>query len=244
MPTNFLDRYLQGEQEPVWDELLALGGAIRQEPLFTEALAVTRETMRRARYNIELLVLRLNAIGYVFGVYPNDRRKLPGYTGPHNPPGQDIANKISKLEALEGIGSLPLSLQVFWEIVGEVNFIGYHPAWPEFSDPLVIFPIEAIHYDYTEWRELVDEGDPEARQFGLQLSPDVYHKDNVSGGEPYSMRVPNFAIDGMLEYERHSTTFVNYLRITFRYGGFPGVQWAKGAIPGEMSGLADGLLPI
>src|SRR6516225_4569410 len=63
---GYLERYRQGEYEAVWAELLAQGGRIRQQPLYDEALAVVRETMRRARANIELLVPRLTSLGYQF----------------------------------------------------------------------------------------------------------------------------------------------------------------------------------
>lgn len=65
--TSFLERYQQGECGLVWADLQRLGAAIRHEPLWSEALAVARETMRRARFNIELLIPRLQAAGYVFG---------------------------------------------------------------------------------------------------------------------------------------------------------------------------------
>src|SRR5215469_10239983 len=64
---SLLQRYLHGEQREVWAELLGLGQEVRQKPRFTEAMAVARETMFRVRYNICLLVSRLEAIGYQFG---------------------------------------------------------------------------------------------------------------------------------------------------------------------------------
>lgn len=48
---QFLERYLNGEYEQVWAELLELGAQIRDEPLYSDALAVARETMNRARKN-------------------------------------------------------------------------------------------------------------------------------------------------------------------------------------------------
>jgi hypothetical protein len=76
---SFLERYEGGEHEPVWTELVALGDAVREEPLYTDALAVAHATMRRARRNIELLIPRLVAIGYQFGygwVQPYVRERL------------------------------------------------------------------------------------------------------------------------------------------------------------------------
>ncbi|MGZ3680588.1 MAG: hypothetical protein ACXWQR_18935 [Ktedonobacterales bacterium] len=64
---TFLERYVAGEHEQVWAELVALGAAVRQEPLHADALAVARETMRRARQNVLLLIRRLREVGYRFG---------------------------------------------------------------------------------------------------------------------------------------------------------------------------------
>ena len=55
-------------------------------------------------------------------------------------------------------------------------------------------------------------------------SPDYLHKANVSGGTPYGIAIPNPGADGLLRWEPHQTTFVNYLRIAFRLGGMPGWQ--------------------
>jgi hypothetical protein len=90
----------------------------------------------------------------------------------------------------------------------------------------------------------VNEGDAEAGLFEVIIAPDYLHKDNVSGGLPYSILVPNAAIDGVLEYERHQTTFVNYLRICFAHGGFSGANWCNGNTSKLVEQLSDGLLPI
>jgi hypothetical protein len=114
MPGN-LERYRQGECEQVWAELLAQGGRIRKQPLYDEALAVTRETMRRARANIELLVPRLTSLGYQFA-YP-DRVFIPA--------DEEMRGEVAAVE--RRAGPLPLSLRVWCEEVGEVNFMGAHP---------------------------------------------------------------------------------------------------------------------
>jgi hypothetical protein len=64
---TYLERYLSGEHERVWDELVALGAAVREEPVYSDALAVARETMRRARANIDGLIARLVHVGFLFG---------------------------------------------------------------------------------------------------------------------------------------------------------------------------------
>jgi hypothetical protein len=53
---SYLERYLNGEREQVWAELMTLGAAVREVPLYSDAWAVASETMRRVRHTIELLV--------------------------------------------------------------------------------------------------------------------------------------------------------------------------------------------
>jgi hypothetical protein len=43
-----------------------LGSRVHEEPVYSDAVAVARETMSRARTNIETLIVRLDNIGYRF----------------------------------------------------------------------------------------------------------------------------------------------------------------------------------
>lgn len=63
---ELLRRYEAGEHERVWADMMALGSGVRAAPHFDDAWAVARETMRRARHNIEQIVRRLDAMGYRF----------------------------------------------------------------------------------------------------------------------------------------------------------------------------------
>jgi len=56
---DYLQRYLSGEYEQVWNELQALGAAVRREPHYAQACEVAAETMRRVRRNCERIVARL-----------------------------------------------------------------------------------------------------------------------------------------------------------------------------------------
>ena len=119
MPT-YLQRYLDGEREAVWAELTALGPAIRQEPLASDARAVARETMSRARANVETLVTRLTALGYQF---ISDALGKGGT--PHIPPTEE---SLAELRALEAeFGPLPLAIEMWHEVVGAVDFTGAYP---------------------------------------------------------------------------------------------------------------------
>ena len=48
-------------------------------------------------------------------------------------------------------------------------------------------------------------------------------------------------MDALLENERHSLLFVDYLRLAFQWGGFPGFETAS-KTPKEFEFLNDGLL--
>jgi hypothetical protein len=244
MPSKYFDRYIRGEYEEVWSDLLTLGDSIQEEPLLNDAIAVTQETMKRVKYNIELLAKRLLLKGYLFGTFTGGQQKVHGYDRPINFPKQDVKRQIAKLESLEGINKIPLSLKIFWEVVGDVDFTGFHPLLTKFSDPLVVYSFESVMYEYNLWRENLDNRDVEINNFGILISPDFYHKSNVSGGKPYKIQVQNGAIDAILENERHNTTFVNYLRITFRQGGFSNIHWIPEFTPQEFLNLNNDLMPI
>ena len=55
-------------------------------------------------------------------------------------------------------------------------------------------------------------------------SPDDVHKDNVSGGMWYNLTVPAVSDDPPLNDEWHNTTFISYLELAVRWGGFPGLE--------------------
>jgi len=236
---TWLERYRKGEYERVWAEMMAAGEHIRREPLFSDALAVARETMSRARENIAVLRARLERIGYRFA-YPDEAVR---------PPRPDVQRCIEELE--RRVGPMPLALRAWYEIVGSVNFIGYHPKWntSAYSDPLVVDPIDMALEEYSIWRE-------ECRKYGSEamgpyqapLAPDYYHKTDIASAPHravvvYRIVLPNPAADAPVRDEPHQTTFVNYLRTCFRWGGFPGFEDAEER-PAEIAHLVRGLKAI
>lgn len=268
---TYLERYQAGEYEAVWAELLRLGDAVRQDPLYSDALAVAQETMRRVRHNVERLHRRLLALDYRF-VEP--RRALV-------PPQADIYDKLARFEA--EFGTLPLSLRAWFEWVGRVDFRGDHPAlcgydllpgdfpYGEFfpHNPGVSFPYYADplrFWDIDEATSVLEDrpGVPiESTPPHQLVEADWYTKAGVSGGQ-YVILLPNPAVDAPLGGGPRGSTFVGYLRTAFRWGGFPGYElhsspafaaWReryliKAEYPGIpvptqlLRELADGLLPI
>lgn len=260
---SFLDRYLRGEHEAVWEELTALGEQVRTEPIYSDAWAVASETMRRARTNVEWLIPRLEEIGYRFGIWEDSRwidnrwerglYPVDDYAGPHTPPSPEAAAQVRDLENL--VGTLPLSLRAWLEIVGDVDFRGFHPGWASeypapYPDPLVVWGsgnfLDYLREEFAEWQEDPDVCGDEAGRFLIQFAPDFYHKANVSGGSPYSIAVPDAAADAPVPDEPHNTTFINYLSLCFAWGGFPGFSDCPPEKRPEehLRFLREGLLPL
>lgn len=243
---NYLQRYLNGEYAQVWAELLALGSSIRDEPLYSDAYAVARETMLRARNNVELLVSRLTTVGYRF--------RRPEMTW--QPPNQESLATLVRLE--REYGRLPLGLHAWYEFVGSINFMGSYPQlslyydddyyqegqeYP-FSDPLVIYPfVEELILE-------LDDSVSGYRETGnalyeLSLAPDSLHKANYSGGGPTEVVFPNLSIDAPLQSaDWQDTLFTPYLRTCFQWGGFPGLRGYETTPTELLTFLTQGLLPL
>lgn len=268
--STYLQRYLDGQHEAVWTELMALGPAIREQPLFADAQAVARETMIRARANIETLVQRLTALGYHFisdalGTAPT----------PYTPPD---ASALDEMWALERqYGALPLSIETWYEIVGAVDFTGSHPrlsAYEEVnpSDMVISFQGQLTRVSfYPEFRilgpapepnahpnahpasdplvvwpcidSLVDEDENERSSLGF--APDSLGKANTSGGDGPHIDFGDPRMDAPLHGDDwEGVPFVSYLRTVFAWGGFPGLRDSPSPPHDLLARLREGLLPL
>ncbi len=215
--SSFLSRYQTGQYSEVWADLMALDESVRSSKYFSDAYAVAHETMRRVRRNVEMVHQRLLQIGYRFA----DPKQT------HIPPTEDTSATLDEVE--HSVGYLPLSLRAFYEEVGSVDFTQskgqlIHDYKPERSqaseidilgeeDPLVVASIHELH---AETQQV-------AKRLYFCFSPDEFHKADYSGGENYHVWLPNaradFRIEGMYGINEY---FVEYLRATFKSGGFRG----------------------
>jgi len=176
------------------------------------------------------------------------------------------------LDALEArLGLLPLSLRAWYELVGGVNLVGMYPVddgesaegfmnvmqhrarqrvaapggdttpapWSRKHDldPLWVYPLATAARSVA--RPWFNDG-----AHHLELAPDEHFKYLIAGGGSYTVKLPYTAADAPLEYEWHETTFVDYLRTCFRWGGFPGLACASRPPEKELAFLTRGLLPI
>jgi hypothetical protein len=240
------DRYVAGEHEAVWAELVALGPRVREDPEAADALAVAYETMRRVELNVRTVIERLRGIGYLFlpqekGVSSWISRMRCGRDDSAHAHVSPTARARAQRVSLEkSVGALPLSLRAFYEVVGAVNLIGEHPtvappAGAIATDPLVVYGLD-------DALQQVDAMDAEERD-AIWIAPDDLHKAGTSGGDPYAIAVPDLRADGELLDERHNLLFVQYLRLCFRFGGFPGYDGQED-LPREIDQLSVDLVPF
>ena len=166
---------------------------------------------------IALIAHRLPALGYRFD---DPAAAFPGIEA-------DTDAAIARIE--REVGTIPLALKLFWTRVGSVNFIGRHEDWDgcDYPDPLVIYPPSIAAFELDEFL-----GDRAERlrsnvPYRIPIAPDYYHKEGVSGGMWYNLSVPAIADDPPLNDEPHRTTFVNYLELAVRWGGFSGLDGCK-----------------
>jgi len=199
-------------------------------------------------------------------------RRKPPLEDPQvfSPPDKKTPRLLDRIEKAAG-GPLPLSLRAWYEQVGGVSLMGsdavvnavdfsnrgvvqqleslyqgQRPPVPQGAgdyapDPLVVFPLQALMQELS-YREEDGEQAGEGRQLRLTIAPDDLHKANVSG-DAYYITLPDARADFQFDDWRH-TTFVNYLRIAFQWGGFPG--WERSPKPPrkEIAELSEGLLPL
>lgn len=234
---SYLARYLAGEREAVWRELVALREDVSHPSVHDDALNVARETMRRVLANTNQLVLRLTEEGYRFQ-YPDEILV---------PPPPDTDAKIARIEREAGV--LPLSLRAAFEVVGTINLIGWHddlsPEIGEFyPDPLEVTAIDYAIAELEDWHAERADDEDTAGPFGVPISADPYHKAGVSGGPQYRIFVGAPCADGQLVNEQHGILFVEYLRLCFGYGGFPGWDRDKKPPTAILDRLRSDLLEI
>lgn len=76
------------------------------------------------------------------------------------------------------------------------------------------------------------------------IAPDAWQKYEISGCGAHEIAVPNPAADARLLTKRRRTTFVNNLRISLRWAGFPKLEQMAGdpSVISVLSALAHGLL--
>ena len=215
----YIEKYLAGHRLEVWKEIETLKLKNLSEDTFTDILSVCKETMLRVRKNTKKIISALESIGYDFSLYPDGSKHF--FKAPFLEPDKELEEKIKIIETKAG--TLPLTLKVFWENIGGICLVGRYDTWPEHSDQLVAASVNDNIEELEDWIEMKKEDDEfKDAPFMLYISPDDYHKDNVSGGQWYNIEIPCDTVDAIVHDLPNETTFVNYLRTAFDAKGFPG----------------------
>ncbi|MEQ1799007.1 MAG: hypothetical protein ABL872_13725, partial [Lacibacter sp.] len=185
------------------------------------------ETFERTSYNLDIIHTELKKINYLF------KTKFEyNFQRPLTKPLKNTEQLLIQLDnAVIPFGFLPLSLKMFYRIVGGCNFgwdydTNENYIW-QFADPIQITSLDDMVAEMNDDNHLsyLKESYDEDGFVALDLSADYLHKDNTSGGPAYSLKLTeNPSIDSEFLNEEHNTTFINYLRISFDNCGFARIK--------------------
>jgi hypothetical protein len=261
------ERYEAGEHEAVWSELIGLGERVREPGHREDADRVVELTMKRVAANVSTIVTRLNQMGYRWArpARENDSRRRSGeplldeYQSIYEPPGPGIVADIARAE--HAVGVLPLAVRGLFRWVGEVDLAGsmatWVPSaymfegpepWPEFgvySCPLHFYGVRLVtgyidpETGLIHRRYLREDG-----RYRMYLAADELMLAGYSGG-CHMIVLPDAGTDPMVDSigRRTPMQLIEYLRLAFAWGGFPGYELAE-SVPDELESLRAGLLPI
>jgi hypothetical protein len=222
------------------------------------AWVLAEETMARVAGNLELIIPFLKSANYHFGLEPGVSTTDNEIWRQPTPAMRSAASELSRIA-----GPLPLALEVWWQVVGSVSLIGYFPGLESadaipYADPLVIFGPEEVLEDLEpEQRRRW----PKRRDLLLDLAPDIFHKANVSGGQPYQVAIPADVLDPLMLNVRVLTpappqhfspwielesgeTLIEYLRRSLAWAGFPGLAFVPSGRSAALEDLLTRMLPF
>jgi len=227
---------------------------VYEEPYQAEAWKVSREMVRRMHHNLDLLLPRLEELGYRFGAGyydqagPEEWAILEAEAPRRKLPTAETKQLLDAVEAQIG-GKLPMLVRCWYEHIGGVNLVGLFPDTEERTwtpslgvvlDPLFLFPLEVVA-EKCDWDDF-----GAGREWFWDVCPDRFFKYGVSGGGPNALLLrPTF--DTFYLPEHHSYWFGGqYLRRVFQYGGFHGIPDADEQVlsPEVLAFLTRDFLPF
>jgi hypothetical protein len=216
---TLLSRYEAGDFEAVWQEIRSHSRL--EEEFRAEVLEVAEAATKRVARNADMLAERLSGYGW--------KPLSPEITPLRTRPTEDDEDVFSRIEELTGAPLQP-TLLALWNVVGGINLVwDYDSDEPvpdlgivltmDEMDPLCVDAPSAVTYQFKEWELHEING-----EFVVDLAPDYFFKAGVSGGNPYRIFVSFPGADPVFDCERHELPFLDYLRLAFRWAGFPGLE--------------------
>ena len=221
MQFDFYNRYIAGEEISVWRDIYSLKEISAIDDNWQDLLKVLQETFERVKYNIDFIFVKLKECKcYSFkesNPIKSDYVKSNYYFN-------ILKNKVNEF------GYMPFTLDFFYRNIESINFLHSlerHSLF-KYADPLFIDSAEHLldNMDDGSWEELMYENKDNKMPVYVEFSPDYYHKDNVSGGLPYGIEItPTQQVDSYVVNTPYGNIyFVEYLRLCFKYGGFPNIS--------------------
>jgi hypothetical protein len=219
---SYYSRYLDGEHEPVWKELIQCGSDVRSEPLRSDANAVAKVFAERGYKNLELLHNRLIDFGYQF----DDPKSALVEASPAD------FGLIDNAE--QEIGVLPLAVRAWYERIASVNFC--QASTQLFSEaanvderisvaglgfnPVLVFL--CVPNCLALKQRLIVEEKEEGCDVSDWLKTLLPTGGWASNCNPKGFHLPDARFDGALYDEGFGQVFfVQELRTAFSSGGFP-----------------------
>jgi hypothetical protein len=217
------DRYMKGETESVYADIESMEKTVFSPDNLSDIEKVLKETFQRVAFNLDIIFNELVAINYLFKTHFEYNFQRPLHM-----PLADTEKLLTKLDmSTSRFGFVPQSLKTFYRVVGGCNFTWDYETnesyiW-NYADPIQITSLDDLVSEITDKDYMADLKDEYKEEgfIGIPISADFYHKDNTSGGPPYSIKLTDRpSVDGQFINEEHNTTFINYLRISFDHCGF------------------------
>ena len=203
---DYVNDYSNGNEADVWDRLCTAGNI--GHDLNQAAGWVAMEAMRRARRNIEQLILRWEARGHKFGYHWAGARAASDVKAAPPLLGKPTAADLELLDQYERErGAIPVALRAFYEVIGAVNFVGtVAKGWPnhEILDPLQVEAFSA------QLPALLS-----AQTDEVVICPDMLLKYFIAGVGPFTVKLPSQCFDPVLRFQGGDLT------IEDRIGGTP-----------------------
>ena len=217
MSIDYLEQYRSGKFD-AWDKLVQSPEETLNSPDIAEqAVLIAGEIMARVSTNIGILRDTLISSGASLG-----------------PEGIPLSEQDLKF-LTDKFGRLPLSVEAFYRKVGSIMLTPktdyqYGRVSLEQKHGVALIALDPLQvYSPTDLKTFVEDyEDNDGEPFNLYLCPDYLHKQNISGGMPYFIELPPVSpedrLDPLIQGERHSLSFVNYLRYCLKWGGFSGLD--------------------
>ncbi len=223
---DFYHSYNNDHEQDAYNFIISLGAKAFLPAYRNNIEHLMHDLFTRVQHNLQVIHTHLIEVNYCLNngsPHSFDQPFLKSFANT-----EQMLKSLNK--AVEPFGYIPLSLQYFYRYVGGINFAWNYEAKPDIrwpmADALQIMSLDSLLKTVTDryWAEEMQDYIEEGLPFGLAISADDLHKDNVSGGPMYAIAItPEPSVDSLLLYESHNLLFIDYLRLCFKYAGFPGL---------------------